>query len=140
MLLVGATKILKCFPFQEEMSRGDAICYLSCKDLPGGRTVPHATKRCGVGMVRVRLDEELGHFVTGYVETGEILVNLRLRIGTSLGKAAASLLGALPGPSPVKISATTAEKTHWGYLRGFFWVAVRLDCSILMYIFTAEWW
>lgn len=37
---------LKCFPFQEKMSRGHAIRYLSCKDFPGVRTVPHTTKCC----------------------------------------------------------------------------------------------
>lgn len=65
------------------MSRGDAICYLSCKDLPAGRTVLHETKCCWVGMM-VRLDEELGCFVRGYVETGEIVVNAKLRTGTIL--------------------------------------------------------
>lgn len=64
------------------MSRGDAICYLSCKDLPAGRTVLHETKCCWVGMVR--LDEELGCFVRGYVETGKIVVNAKLRTGTIL--------------------------------------------------------
>lgn len=53
---------LKCFSFWEEMSRGDATSYPRCKDVPGGRTVPHAMNRCWVRIVR--LDEELGHFVT----------------------------------------------------------------------------
>jgi len=75
---------LKCFPFQEKISRGDAICYLGCKDLPGGRTVPHTMKHCWERIVR--LDEELHHFILGYVDSGGILVNARLRIGTSLGQ------------------------------------------------------
>lgn len=36
-----------------------------------------------------------------------------------IGRAAASLLGDLPGLSPVRISASTAEKTHCRYIRGF---------------------
>lgn len=68
---------------QEEISRRDAICYLSCKDLPGDRTVPHTTC-CWVGIMS--LGEELGHFVTGYVKTGGMLINARLRIGARLGQ------------------------------------------------------
>lgn len=75
---------LKCFAFWEEMSRGDAVCYLSCEDLPGGRTMPYVTKCCWVGILR--LDGELGRFVTGYTKTRGVVVRARLRTGPSLGQ------------------------------------------------------
>lgn len=52
------------------MLRGDVICCLNSKSLPGGRTGPQAGKHCRVRMVR--LDEELGYFFMECGKTGAI--------------------------------------------------------------------
>lgn len=88
------------------MPGGDAVCYLSCKALPGGRTVPYAVKHCWVRMVR--LDEGLGHFFTEYVEIGGICDDAK----------AEEMHKLRPGPA-VLWAWVWPQQPCWGPCQGF---------------------